>query len=45
MTERELLARIHELSEQALFERTSRAAAREALRVLSEINKLTAPYT
>lgn len=45
MNERELLKRIHELSEEALFERSSRAAAREALRVLSEINKLTAPFT
>lgn len=35
---------IHKLSEQALFERTSRAACQEALRVLSEINKLTARY-
>ena len=37
-----LLKRIHELSRQALFERSHRSAAQAALSALSEINKITA---
>ncbi len=44
MTEKELLIRIHELSRKALFEKTFRSAAREALAALSEINKITAQF-
>lgn len=45
MSDRELLALIHKLSRDALFERTPKAAAREALKALSEINKMTAPFS
>jgi hypothetical protein len=44
MTEREILKLIHSLSRAPLFERTFRKAAQEALKALSEINKMTAPY-
>lgn len=44
MTDRELLVHIHELARKALFERTFRSAAREALAALSEIDKLTAQF-
>jgi hypothetical protein len=40
----ELLKWIHELSRQALFEKSHRAAATAALKALSEINKRTAQY-
>ena len=44
MTERELLVYIYELTRQALFERSFRAAAKKAVDAIAEINKLTVPY-
>jgi hypothetical protein len=44
VSDRDILKLIHKLSREALFERTFRKAAQEALKALSEINKMTAPY-
>jgi hypothetical protein len=44
MTDKELLKWVYELSREALFERTHRAAAKAALDALSEINHRLAPY-
>ena len=41
---REGLRNIHDISRQALFERTHRSAAKASLDALSTINKMTANY-